>query len=246
MRGRIADIGAGAGFPGLVLAAALPDAQVDLIESVGRKCEFMRRAIEAGRDRQRRGGQRPLRGAGGRREAARPTTPSRRAPSAASRPSPSSPRRCCARAACWSPGRAGATPTRRPSWSGAAGRWRCAPSGSSTVGPYAGSRHRHLHVMRKSGPDPAGPAAPPGHGEEATAGKLGRSGTRLSRCSAVGSSTRSRTRRAASARRRPPSTWPPASRPPAPRRCSSTSTRSATRPSRSAATATCIPPPTTA
>lgn len=43
---RIADIGAGAGFPGLVLAVALPDTQVDLIESVGRKCEFMRRAIE--------------------------------------------------------------------------------------------------------------------------------------------------------------------------------------------------------
>jgi 16S rRNA (guanine527-N7)-methyltransferase len=44
---RIADVGAGAGFPGLVLAVALPDAQIDLIESVGRKCRFMRRAIEA-------------------------------------------------------------------------------------------------------------------------------------------------------------------------------------------------------
>lgn len=44
---RIADIGAGAGFPGLVLAVALPGSQVDLIESIGRKCEFMRRAIEA-------------------------------------------------------------------------------------------------------------------------------------------------------------------------------------------------------
>ena len=41
---RIADVGAGAGFPGLVLAVALPEAQVDLVESVGRKCEFMRRA----------------------------------------------------------------------------------------------------------------------------------------------------------------------------------------------------------
>jgi 16S rRNA (guanine527-N7)-methyltransferase len=44
---RIADIGAGAGFPGLVLAVALPDSRVDLIESVGRKCEFMRRAAKA-------------------------------------------------------------------------------------------------------------------------------------------------------------------------------------------------------
>jgi 16S rRNA (guanine527-N7)-methyltransferase len=45
--GRIADVGAGAGFPGLALAVALPDARLDLVESVGRKCEFMRRAIEA-------------------------------------------------------------------------------------------------------------------------------------------------------------------------------------------------------
>jgi 16S rRNA (guanine527-N7)-methyltransferase len=41
----IADIGSGAGFPGLVLAVALPEAHVDLIESVGRKCEFMTEAI---------------------------------------------------------------------------------------------------------------------------------------------------------------------------------------------------------
>src|SRR5680860_1311630 len=44
---RIADLGSGAGFPGLVLAVALPDAKVDLIESVRRKCEFIRRAIPA-------------------------------------------------------------------------------------------------------------------------------------------------------------------------------------------------------
>src|ERR1700709_2101886 len=42
----IADVGSGAGFPGLVLAVALPNAQVDLIESVGRKCEFIQRAID--------------------------------------------------------------------------------------------------------------------------------------------------------------------------------------------------------
>lgn len=41
---RIADLGAGAGLPGLVLALALPSAQVDLVESVGKKCDFMTRA----------------------------------------------------------------------------------------------------------------------------------------------------------------------------------------------------------
>jgi 16S rRNA (guanine527-N7)-methyltransferase len=45
---RIADVGAGAGFPGLALALALPGASVDLIEARGRKCEFMRSAIERG------------------------------------------------------------------------------------------------------------------------------------------------------------------------------------------------------
>jgi 16S rRNA (guanine527-N7)-methyltransferase len=44
---RIADLGAGAGFPGLVLAAALPAARVALVESVGRKCAWLDRAIEA-------------------------------------------------------------------------------------------------------------------------------------------------------------------------------------------------------
>jgi 16S rRNA (guanine527-N7)-methyltransferase len=44
---QIADLGAGAGFPGLVLAAALPRARVTLIESAGRKCEFIRAAATA-------------------------------------------------------------------------------------------------------------------------------------------------------------------------------------------------------
>jgi len=38
--GRIADLGAGAGFPGLVLAAALPESRVALVESVGKKAAF--------------------------------------------------------------------------------------------------------------------------------------------------------------------------------------------------------------
>jgi 16S rRNA (guanine527-N7)-methyltransferase len=44
---RIADLGAGAGFPGLVLAAALPQARVALVESNKRKCEFLERAVDA-------------------------------------------------------------------------------------------------------------------------------------------------------------------------------------------------------
>jgi 16S rRNA (guanine527-N7)-methyltransferase len=44
---RIADVGAGAGFPGLVLAVALPESHVDLIESVSRKTAFIARAAES-------------------------------------------------------------------------------------------------------------------------------------------------------------------------------------------------------
>jgi 16S rRNA (guanine527-N7)-methyltransferase len=43
----IADLGAGAGFPGLALAVALPRARVRLIESQARKCAFIEEAIGA-------------------------------------------------------------------------------------------------------------------------------------------------------------------------------------------------------
>jgi len=45
----VADIGAGAGFPGLALAAAMPSARVDLIESNGRKCAVIDRLATAAR-----------------------------------------------------------------------------------------------------------------------------------------------------------------------------------------------------
>jgi 16S rRNA (guanine527-N7)-methyltransferase len=47
--GRIADIGSGAGFPGLALAIALPDAEVSLVESQGRKCQYLERTCVAAR-----------------------------------------------------------------------------------------------------------------------------------------------------------------------------------------------------
>ena len=45
--GWIADLGTGAGLPGLVLAAALPRARVSLVESASRRCAFLERAIAA-------------------------------------------------------------------------------------------------------------------------------------------------------------------------------------------------------
>jgi 16S rRNA (guanine527-N7)-methyltransferase len=45
--GRLADLGSGAGVPGLPLAIALPDAAVALVESAVRKAAFLERAVAA-------------------------------------------------------------------------------------------------------------------------------------------------------------------------------------------------------
>jgi 16S rRNA (guanine527-N7)-methyltransferase len=44
--GRIVDLGPGAGWPGLALAAALPDAVVVLVEAASRHCRYLERAVE--------------------------------------------------------------------------------------------------------------------------------------------------------------------------------------------------------
>lgn len=158
---RIADIGAGAGFPGLVLAVALPEAEIDLVESVGRKCEFMRQAAaHAGIANVRVLNQRSEDLAGGEgRESYDAVT---------------------ARAV----GRLStlaelASPLLKPNgalvaWKGkrdaeeeeqlanAAAALAMAPVRVLDVGDRAGSRHRHLHVIRKAGPTPANLPRKPG------------------------------------------------------------------------------------
>ncbi len=151
--GRIADVGAGAGFPGLVLAVALPGAQVDLVESVGRKCEFMRGAIAAA--------QIPNATVLNTRSEDLATSEGREAYDAVT-----------ARAV----GRLStlaelASPLLKPNgvliaWKGrrdedeerqldnAAESLAMRPEQILDVGNRAGSEHRHLHVIRKSGPTP--------------------------------------------------------------------------------------------
>jgi 16S rRNA (guanine527-N7)-methyltransferase len=150
---RIADVGAGAGFPGLVLAVALPEARVDLVESVGRKCEFMRRAIAAAGipNATVHNARSEDLASGGGREAYDAVT---------------------ARAV----GRLStlaelASPLLKPdgvlvAWKGkrdaeeerqlenASEQLAMTPEQILDVGNRAGSEHRHLHVIRKSGPTP--------------------------------------------------------------------------------------------
>jgi 16S rRNA (guanine527-N7)-methyltransferase len=158
---RIADIGAGAGFPGLVLAVALPGAQVDLIESVGRKCEFMRRAAEAAR-------------------IANATVRDLRSEELAASAGREAYDVVTARAV----GRLStlaelASPLLRPggvlvAWKGrrdpdeeqqlesASAALAMQSEAILDVGDRAGSQHRHLHVIRKTGPTPTNLPRRPG------------------------------------------------------------------------------------
>ena len=161
----IADVGSGAGFPGLVLAAALADARVDLIESVARKCEFIHRAaVASGISNARAIGE--------------------RSETWAERPPPRGGCEAYEAVTARAVGRLSilaelASPLLRDggvliAWKGrrsgeeeaelaaAAGRLAMEPEQVLAVGPYAGSRHRHLHVMRKRGPTPEGLPRRPG------------------------------------------------------------------------------------
>ncbi|MFN3607943.1 MAG: 16S rRNA (guanine(527)-N(7))-methyltransferase RsmG [Hyphomonas sp.] len=46
MTAHVVDLGSGAGFPGLIIAADRPAGHVTMIESVGKKCAFLRAAIQ--------------------------------------------------------------------------------------------------------------------------------------------------------------------------------------------------------
>ena len=173
--GRIADVGSGAGLPGLVLAAALPGAEVDLVESVGRKCEFARRAIElTGIERAR--------------------VVCERAETWASAESPDGGREAYDAVTARAVGRLAtlaelASPLLREdgvlvAWKGrrdsdeeaelerAAERLAMEPVEVRAVGPYAGSRHRHLHLLRKAGPTPEGLPRRPGMAKKRPMGTL--------------------------------------------------------------------------
>jgi 16S rRNA (guanine527-N7)-methyltransferase len=162
---RIADVGAGAGFPGIVLAAALPASRADLIESVGRKCEFMRRALDAS-------GIANAHVVCGRAEAWAESLPpdggresydavvSRAVGRLATVAELASPLlRLDGTLVVWKGRR---DPEEDAELSRAVARLAMKPERVLAVGPFAGSRHRHLHVLRKSGPTPEGLPRRPG------------------------------------------------------------------------------------
>jgi 16S rRNA (guanine527-N7)-methyltransferase len=151
--GRIADIGSGAGFPGLVLAVARPQAQVDLIESVGRKCDFIQRAIDAaGIANARVINARSEELAGGEGREAYAAVTARAVGRLSTLAELASPLLEDGGALiAWKGKR---DPDEEAQLSRAAEKLAMRPEEIRHVGPFAGSEHRHLHLIRKVGATP--------------------------------------------------------------------------------------------
>lgn len=158
---RIADLGSGAGLPGLVLAASLPNARVDLIESASRKCEFLKAAIDRmGLANARVVSMRSESWADADGREAYDAVTARAVGEIASVAELASPLlKAGGRLFAWK-GRRSAEEEAR--LARAAGRLAMEPVEVRAVTPYAGSRDRHIHALRKNGPTPEGLPRRPG------------------------------------------------------------------------------------
>jgi 16S rRNA (guanine527-N7)-methyltransferase len=168
---RIADIGSGAGFPGLVLAVALPAAQVDLIESVGRKCDFIRRALAvAGIDNARVVEARSEDVALGEGREVYDAVTARAVGRLSTLAELASPLlREGGALVAWKGRR---DPGEEAQMEDAAAEVAMRPVDVLHVGPYAGSQHRHLHVMHKTGPTPSNLPRRPGMAKKRPRGSV--------------------------------------------------------------------------
>jgi 16S rRNA (guanine527-N7)-methyltransferase len=157
----LADVGSGAGFPGLVLATAKPRARVDLIESVGRKCEFIRRALSAAEiDNARVICERAEEWAAGEGREAYDTVTARAVGRLATLAELASPLLIEGGFLVAWKGRRDAEEEAELERAGS--ELAMEPLAVRWVGPFAGSRHRHLWLLRKTGPTPAGLPRRPG------------------------------------------------------------------------------------
>lgn len=151
---RIADVGAGAGFPGLVLAACLPDARVDLIESIARKCEFIDRAAAAGGlENARAVNARAEDWAKGEGREAYEGVTARAVGRLSTLAELASPLLVEGGVlVAWKGHR---DPDEEAEMERAAELLAMRPEGIWRADPFKGSRNRHIHLIRKSGPTPA-------------------------------------------------------------------------------------------
>jgi 16S rRNA (guanine527-N7)-methyltransferase len=159
--GRLADLGSGAGLPGLVLAAALPGTRVDLIESIDRKCEFLGQAIERmGVGNAAVVCERSEDWASGAAREAYDIVTARAVGSLSTLAELASPLlREGGVLAAWKGRR---EPEEEAAVARAADRLAMEPIEVRSVRPYSGSRDRHIHLLRKNGPTPNGLPRRPG------------------------------------------------------------------------------------
>jgi 16S rRNA (guanine527-N7)-methyltransferase len=150
---RVADLGSGAGLPGLVLAASLPGATVDLIESVSRKCEFLREAIErTGIHNAEVVCARSEEWASSDGREAYDTVTARAVGELATVAELASP--LLAENGWLFAWRGRREPEQEEALARASGRIAMEPVEVRAVEPYPGSRDRHIHRLRKNGPTP--------------------------------------------------------------------------------------------
>jgi 16S rRNA (guanine527-N7)-methyltransferase len=158
---RIADVGSGSGFPGLALAAALPAAQVDLVESVERKCAFMRRAAEeAGISNARVVCERAETWAAGEGRETYAAVTARAVGRLATLAELASPLLCDGGVLIAWKGRR--DPDEEAEASRAEPHTAMRPETIRPVTPFPDSRNRHLHLLRKCGSTPANLPRRPG------------------------------------------------------------------------------------
>lgn len=159
--GRIADLGSGAGLPGLVIAASLPEARVDLIESTERKCEFLIMAAgELGLDNVAVVCERSEDWAAGEGREAYDAVTARAVGSLATLAELASPLlREGGTLVAWKGAR---DPGEEAEAARAADRVAMERIESRSVQPYSASRDRHIHLLRKNGPTPNGLPRRPG------------------------------------------------------------------------------------
>ncbi len=158
---RICDVGAGAGFPGLVLAAALPAAEIDLLESIGRKCAFMERAIAAaGLSNAGVVCERAETWAGAAGAGSYEAVTARAVGRLSTLAELASP--LLAEGGVLLAWKGRRDPGEEAELGRAAEALAMEPVEIRASGPYAGSEHRHLHLIRKSGPTPPGLPRRPG------------------------------------------------------------------------------------
>jgi 16S rRNA (guanine527-N7)-methyltransferase len=150
---RIADLGSGAGLPGLALAACLPGSRFDLIESVGRKCEFLRAAIERmGLANAAVVCERSEDWAAGEGREGYEAVTARAVGSLATVAELASP--LLAEGGVLAVWRGARSSEEEAEVACAAARLAIEPIEIRSVRPYEGSRDRHIHLLRKNGPTP--------------------------------------------------------------------------------------------